>query len=136
MAKTPRNDMPRQKPEVRRHNFDEVALGYTEELALAEASRCLDCKKPACVEGCPVEIDIPGFIREIKRKNYAEAINILRQKNSLPAVCGRVCPQEEQCEKLCVLGRKSEEDRGSGFRTGGIDRRRRPRPPRLSSNAL
>ena len=100
--------MPRQKPEVRKHNFDEVALGYDEALALAEASRCLDCKKPACVEGCPVEIDIPGFIREIKRKNYAEAINILRQKNSLPAVCGRVCPQEEQCEKLCVLGRKSE----------------------------
>jgi len=108
MAKTPRNEMPRQKPELRRHNFDEVALGYTEELALAEASRCLDCKKPACVEGCPVEIDIPGFIREIKHKNYAQAIKILREKNSLPAVCGRVCPQEEQCEKLCVLGRKSE----------------------------
>ena len=103
-----RVDMPRQKPEIRKRNFHEVALGYTEEMAVTEAGRCLQCKKPLCVEGCPVEIDIPGFIRQIKDGNMAEASRILRDKNSLPAVCGRVCPQEEQCEKVCVLGKKSE----------------------------
>ena len=101
-----RNDMPRQRPEVRRCNFNEVALGYTEDLALAEAGRCLDCKNSPCVKGCPVEIDIPGFIREIRNRDYRAAIGVIRQKNSLPAVCGRVCPQEEQCEKLCTLGKK------------------------------
>jgi glutamate synthase (NADPH/NADH) small chain len=103
-----RVDMPRQKPEARRRNFDEVATGYTQEMALTEAARCLQCKKPLCVDGCPVEIDIPGFIREISAGNMAEACRILRDRNSLPAVCGRVCPQEDQCEKLCVLGKKSE----------------------------
>jgi len=91
---------------VRRCNFNEVALGYTEDLALAEAGRCLDCKNSPCVKGCPVEIDIPGFIREIRNRDYRAAIGVIRQKNSLPAVCGRVCPQEEQCEKLCTLGKK------------------------------
>jgi len=103
-----RIDMPRQEPEARKHNFREVATGYTREMAVAEARRCLQCKKPACVAGCPVEIDIPGFIKQIKDGNLPEASRILREKNSLPATCGRVCPQEDQCEKLCVLGRKSE----------------------------
>lgn len=103
-----RIEMPKQPPYIRRRNFNEVALGYTEEMALQEASRCLDCKKPLCVDGCPVEINIPGFIREIARNNFAEAIKVLKEKNCLPAVCGRVCPQEEQCEIRCILGKKGE----------------------------
>jgi glutamate synthase (NADPH) small chain len=98
-----RREMPKQSPEVRAQNFAEVALGYTEELAIAEAERCLDCKKPKCIAGCPVENDIPGFIRAIVQRDYAEGIRILKTTNSLPAVCGRVCPQEEQCEVVCVL---------------------------------
>jgi glutamate synthase (NADPH/NADH) small chain len=97
--------MPKQAPEVRRRNFNEVALGYTEEQALVEASRCLQCPKPQCVSGCPVEIDIPAFIQLMKDKQFDEAIKKIKEKNCLPAVCGRVCPQEEQCQKLCVLGK-------------------------------
>ena len=100
--------MPKQEPFERVRNFDEVALGYTNELAREEASRCLACKKPACVEGCPVGIDIPGFIKCITEGDFAAGIRKLKQTNALPAVCGRVCPQEEQCEKTCVLGRKGE----------------------------
>lgn len=100
--------MPKQKPEVRAHNFDEVALGYTEEQALAEASRCITCPNPSCVKGCPVELDIPAFIKLIKEKKYDEAIRKVKEKNSLPAICGRVCPQEEQCQKLCAMGKKGE----------------------------
>lgn len=103
-----RQEMPRQDPKVRGHNFDEVALGYTEEMALLEAERCLQCKKPRCVSGCPVEIDIPAFIERIKERDYLGAIRKIKEKNSLPAVCGRVCPQEDQCEKACVLGIKQE----------------------------
>jgi len=87
------------------HNFYEVALGYTEEQALAEAERCLQCPKPQCVKGCPVEIDIPAFIKEIKDGNFLAASAKLKEKNSLPAICGRVCPQENQCQKFCVLGK-------------------------------
>jgi len=101
-----RHEMPRQKPEVRRHNFQEVALGYDQAAALAEAGRCLDCKNAPCVKGCPVEIDIPGFIRQVKAADFAGAMKTIRKENSLPAVCGRVCPQEDQCEKLCTLGKK------------------------------
>ncbi len=97
--------MPKQTPEVRRRNFNEVALGYTEEQALVEASRCLQCPKPQCVLGCPVEIDIPAFIQLMKDKQFDEAIKKIKEKNCLPAICGRVCPQEEQCQKLCVLGK-------------------------------
>ncbi len=100
--------MPKQKPEARRKNFDEVALGYTEEQALAEASRCLQCPKPQCVSGCPVEISIPEFVKLLKEKKYEEAIKKIKEKNSLPAVCGRVCPQEEQCQKLCIMGKVGE----------------------------
>ncbi len=101
-----RVDMPKQPPYIRRRNFKEVALGYTPELAVEEAKRCLDCKKPVCIDGCPVEIDIPGFIRCIAEEDFSGSIRILKEKNCLPAVCGRVCPQEEQCEILCVLGKK------------------------------
>ena len=100
--------MPKQKPEVRRKNFNEVALGYTEEQAKAEANRCLQCAKPQCIAGCPVEIDIPAFIRLLREGRYEEAAKKLKEKNSLPAVCGRVCPQEDQCQKLCVLGKVGE----------------------------
>ncbi|MEK7399079.1 MAG: NADPH-dependent glutamate synthase [Candidatus Poribacteria bacterium] len=100
--------MPEQKPEERVCNFDEVAQGYTDEQALLEASRCLQCKRPACVKGCPVVIDIPAFIAKIKEGDFRSAIDIIKDKNNLPAICGRVCPQETQCEELCVLGRKRE----------------------------
>ena len=100
--------MSEQPPEVRITNFNEVALGYTEEEALQEASRCLQCKRPRCIEGCPVEIDIPAFIAKIKEKEFSAAISIIKEKNNLPAICGRVCPQETQCEETCVLGRKQE----------------------------
>ena len=103
-----RTDMRRQPAQERIHNFNEVALGYSEEEALAEANRCIQCKKPACVRGCPVEIDIPSFIARIKEKDFQGAISKIKEKNSLPAVCGRVCPQENQCEKTCILGKKGE----------------------------
>jgi glutamate synthase (NADPH/NADH) small chain len=106
--KVPRQKMPEQEPQVRAKNFDEVPLGYTEELALLEAGRCLHCKKPFCVDGCPVDIDIPGFIKHILEKDYIAAARKIKETNSLPAVCGRVCPQEEQCEIKCVLGKKGE----------------------------
>ena len=98
--------MPRQDPKVRRGNFDEVALGYTEEQALEEARRCIQCKKPSCKEGCPVNVDIPEFINAVRENNMREAVKILQSKNSLPAICGRVCPQETQCEAKCNLAKK------------------------------
>ena len=100
--------MPKQKPEVRKKNFKEVALGYTEEQAKAEADRCLQCAKPQCVTGCPVEICIPDFIKLLREGKYEEAIAKIKEKNALPAICGRVCPQEEQCQKMCVLGKVGE----------------------------
>lgn len=103
-----RVDMPKQPPHIRRRNFDEVAHGYTRQQAVEEAKRCLQCKKPKCVEGCPVEINIPGFIRCIANEEFTGAIRVIKEKNCLPAVCGRVCPQEEQCENLCVVGKKGE----------------------------
>jgi len=95
--------MREQDPKERIQNFKEVPYGYNEEEAIAEASRCLQCKTKPCVNGCPVEIDIPAFILAIKEKQYRDAINIIKQTNNLPAVCGRVCPQEDQCEEVCVL---------------------------------
>ncbi len=100
--------MPKQKPEVRRHNFNEVALGYSEEQAIAEANRCLQCPKPQCVPGCPVEISIPEFVKLVRERKFDEAIKNLKEKNSLPAICGRVCPQEEQCQKGCVVGKAGD----------------------------
>ena len=104
----PRTPIPEQDAKARAGNFGEVALGYTRDQALIEASRCLQCKKPKCVAGCPVEIDIPRFIKALEDDDPAAAIATLKQKTSFPAVCGRVCPQEDQCEKLCILGRKHE----------------------------
>ena len=103
--KTP---MPEQDPNIRNKTFDEVALGYTEEMAISEAQRCLDCKHKPCVNGCPVNVRIPEFIQCVAEKNFAEAYNIITDTNSLPAVCGRVCPQESQCELKCVRGIKHE----------------------------
>ena len=103
-----RNAMPEQLADIRNKNFEEVALGYTKEMAIDEAQRCLNCPKPRCVEGCPVNVEIPKFIKAVAEENFAEAIKILKRKNSLPAVCGRVCPQENQCESKCVLGIKGE----------------------------
>ena len=100
--------MPKQEPKIRRQNFNEVALGYTEEQALEEANRCLQCPKPQCVPGCPVGISIPEFIKLMKEKKYEEAISKIKEKNALPAVCGRVCPQEEQCQKACIMGKVGE----------------------------
>jgi glutamate synthase (NADPH/NADH) small chain len=97
--------IPKQEPEVRNRNFDEVALGYTEAQALEEASRCLQCPKPQCIAGCPVEVPIPAFVKLLREGKYGEAAKKVKEKNSLPAVCGRVCPQEEQCQKGCVLGK-------------------------------
>ena len=101
-----RNPMPRQDPELRGKNFNEVALGYTAEQAKAEASRCLQCPRRNCVEGCPVDVDIPDFIKAIRNGNMPEAVRILKSKNSLPGICGRVCPQETQCESTCSLAKK------------------------------
>jgi len=106
--KTPRQPMPEQAPQDRARNFEEVPYGYTEQMAILEAGRCLNCKKPRCVTGCPVNIDIPGFISLVKEGKFIEAAWKIKEQNALPAVCGRVCPQEEQCEKLCVVGVKGE----------------------------
>ena len=98
--------MPKQEPQVRAHNFDEVAQGYSQELAVQEASRCIQCKKRNCVTGCPVDIDIPDFVEAVKYGRMPEAVRILKDKNSLPGICGRVCPQESQCEATCSLAKK------------------------------
>jgi len=103
-----RQPMEKQSPKERIKNFNEVALGYTHLQAVAEAQRCLGCKKKPCVDGCPVEIDIPAFIHFIAEGNFKSAIEEMKEKNNLPAICGRVCPQETQCEILCVLGKKGE----------------------------
>ncbi len=103
-----KNAMPSQNAAERSKNFREVALGYTEELAVSEAERCLHCKNMPCVKGCPVMVDIPGFIAKIKERDFEGAYNVISATSSLPAVCGRVCPQETQCEKYCVRGIKGE----------------------------
>lgn len=103
-----KNEMPSQAPDVRNKNFKEVALGYTPEQAMDEAGRCLNCKNKPCVGGCPVAIDIPAFIQKVKDGNFEEAYQIIQKSSSLPAVCGRVCPQETQCEQKCVRGIKGE----------------------------
>ena len=103
-----KNEMPVQDPNVRNSNFKEVALGYTEEQAIDEAKRCLNCKNKPCTGGCPVQIDIPAFISEVAKGDFAAAYKIITKSSSLPAVCGRVCPQESQCECKCVRGIKGE----------------------------
>ena len=103
-----KNPMPSQDPNVRNKNFEEVALGYTEEQALDEAQRCLNCKNKPCMTGCPVMVHIPEFIAEVAKGNFEEAYQIISNTSALPAVCGRVCPQESQCEKYCVRGKKGD----------------------------
>jgi glutamate synthase (NADPH/NADH) small chain len=103
-----RTPMAEQSPEIRIRNFDEVPLGYSPEEARAEAARCLKCKKPKCVEGCPVRVDIPGFIKLIEEGEFDRAAQKIKETNCLPAICGRVCPQESQCEVLCILGKKGD----------------------------
>ena len=105
LKKTP---MPTASAEERAHSFSEVALGYTAEMAIDEATRCIGCKNMPCVEGCPVNIRIPDFIKEIKNGNFEEAYKVISESSAFPAVCGRVCPQERQCESKCVRGIKGE----------------------------
>ena len=100
--------MPEEVPYLRKKNFFEVALGYTEELAREEAQRCLQCKNKSCLQGCPVNVEIPEFIRLVTKGNYKEAYQKVRETNSLPAICGRVCPQETQCEQYCIRAKKGE----------------------------
>ncbi len=107
-ARAPRQPLPRREPKDRARDFEEVALGFELEAALAEASRCLRCKRPSCVEGCPVGIDIPGFIAALAEQRFEDAVRILKDRNNLPGICGRVCPQETQCEAVCVLGKRSD----------------------------
>ncbi len=102
----PRVKMPEQDPLARKKNFQEVPHGLTPEMAIAEAWRCIECKKPKCIEGCPVEVDIPGFIQKVREGDFVGAARRIKETNALPAICGRVCPQEEQCEQVCVLGVK------------------------------
>ena len=104
----PRHEMPAQEPDVRNKNFSEVALGYTKEMAMEEATRCLGCPKMPCKNGCPVQINIPDFITKVAEGDFEAAYQIINKTSSLPAVCGRVCPQENQCEKYCVRGIKGE----------------------------
>jgi len=106
--KIPRQPMPEQDPKVRIKNYKEVPFGYSAEIAMLEASRCIQCKNPGCRTGCPVEIDIPAFINRVSEGDFKGAIAKIKEKNLLPAVCGRVCPQELQCEKNCILGKKGE----------------------------
>ena len=101
-----RISMPRQDPIERGKNFNEVALGYSGEQAIEEASRCIQCPKRPCVDGCPVNVDIPEFITALREGNMPEAVRALKGKNSLPGICGRVCPQETQCEEVCTLNKK------------------------------
>ena len=103
-----KNPMPEQEPNVRNKNFKEVALGYTAEMAIDEAKRCLNCKNQPCVSGCPVNVRIPEFLSLVAEGKFMEAAEIVKSTNSLPAICGRVCPQETQCEKLCVRGKKGD----------------------------
>lgn len=107
-AKVPRQPMPEQDPKIRSKNFLEVPIGYTPAMAMLEASRCIQCKNPKCIAGCPVQVKIPEFIKLIADGDFSGAAKKLKETNALPAVCGRVCPQEDQCEKLCVIGLKNE----------------------------
>ncbi len=117
----PLQDMPSQAPEVRCHNMKEVALGYTEAQAVAEAERCLNCKNKPCMEGCPVSINIPGFIAHVAKREFKEALGVISESSLLPSICGRVCPQENQCQKMCTVG-KSKKDVLQAVAIGRLER--------------
>lgn len=117
----PLQDMPSQAPEVRCHNMKEVALGYTEAQAVAEAERCLNCKNKPCIEGCPVSINIPGFIAHVAKREFKEALGVISESSLLPSICGRVCPQENQCQKMCTVG-KSKKDVLQAVAIGRLER--------------
>lgn len=117
----PSQDMPHQDPDVRRHNTEEVALGYSREQAIVEAARCLQCKNAPCVKGCPVEIDIPGFVQAIADGDFLKAVGIIKTVSLLPAICGRVCPQESQCQANCTVG-KSLKDVDKSVAVGRLER--------------
>ncbi|HUX49180.1 MAG TPA: NADPH-dependent glutamate synthase [Spirochaetia bacterium] len=119
--KIPQQDMPSQDPAVRRHNMQEVTFGYSETQAILEAERCLQCKNAPCIAGCPVSIDIPGFIQLITDRDYAGSINVIKEASLLPAICGRVCPQESQCQENCTLG-KSLKDQFKSVSIGRLER--------------
>ncbi|MBQ4198409.1 MAG: NADPH-dependent glutamate synthase [Kiritimatiellae bacterium] len=117
----PAQPMPEQDPKVRAHNMDEVALGYSEEQAKAEASRCLQCPTKPCMQGCPVAVNIPGFLAKAAEGDFAGALSAIRETSLLPAVCGRVCPQERQCQKFCTMG-KALKDVGKAVAIGRVER--------------
>jgi len=119
--KIPPQEMPEQEPADRINNVDEVPYGYTRELAVKEASRCLQCKNKPCIKGCPVEIDIPEFINAVAEGNFKESVRIIKETNILPAICGRVCPQEEQCQRFCVVG-KSHKSVEKAVQIGKLER--------------
>lgn len=121
--KSTKNPRPSQAPEVRRHNFQEVAIGYTQEMAIDEAKRCRQCKNPGCVPLCPVHIDIPGFIAEVAKGDFEKAYEVISRSSSLPAVCGRVCPQESQCEKECLRHKRPVREGGKVVRENGKPKR-------------
>ena len=112
-----RHEMPAQDPNIRRQNYEEVATGFDEKSAVEEAQRCIQCKKPLCMDGCPVAIRIPQFLAEVAKGEFGKAVEVIRETNSLPAVCGRVCPQESQCEKTCILSKK-----GTSVAIGNLER--------------
>jgi glutamate synthase (NADPH/NADH) small chain len=119
--KIPPQEMPEQDPAERINNVDEVPYGYTEELAMMEADRCLQCKNKPCIKGCPVEIDIPEFIKAIAEGDFRESVRIIKETNILPAICGRVCPQEEQCQRYCIVG-KSHKSVEKAVQIGKLER--------------
>ena len=106
--KIKKHEMQCQPPEERRRNFKEVPYGYSPEDAIEEAKRCIQCKRPYCIEGCPVNIDIPAFVKLIEEGDFLGAAKKIKETNSLPAICGRVCPQEDQCEKVCTIGKRKD----------------------------
>ena len=128
LAGAPRQKKPEQDPKLRVRNFQEVSYGYDSELAVAEASRCLQCKKPTCVDGCPVGVDIPGFVKLVAAGDFAGAARLIREKNALPAICGRVCPQDDQCEKAVPAGQEGRAARRRRARAVRRRLRARDRP--------
>lgn len=114
-------EMPSQDPDVRKHNMDEVALGYSEDIAVLEAQRCLNCKNKPCMSGCPVSIDIPRFIERIQNRDFKGALSVIQEESILPSICGRVCPQEAQCQKYCTVG-KALKDVDKAVAIGRLER--------------